>query len=556
MNNMLKIISTALVVLTLLSGCTSQSSQTSSQDFDQLKAAKTRVSLGLTYLKNGNFSQAKYNLDKALEFAPRSADANFAMAYYYQSVSELEQAEKAYQFAMDLEPNNANIANSYGAFLCQNGDYEKAKTYFLKAVNTSSYVSSAETYENLAMCSQNQGRPEDSIQYLRSAVNHQPGRASSLYLLADSLVKTQQWQEAREILRRYEKVSNISPQSLLLAMKIESGTGNAVTAKGYLDMLLRIFPNDPITQAAYAEQKQTAAMRKKSEDLAVLVKKAKVVPEVVEPQETQISGERGVVETEKNALLGGVKKAKVLLVDAPKDNVAVAENEQKQSLELVQKSETPTDLIAETKVESELVASQATQLPSDHREIETENNDSLESERATNTVEEEILNDSVAKVNSEPRQNLELVEKTEPPGELNEENNVVVESVESLATQLPAENSVIEEENKDSIERIIEANGNDESLVNVNEVNNVDENVINETAAAVVEELPAQVYEVESEILEKPTFHVVVKGDNLYRISLLYNIKMQRLIDWNGLADKPAIYIGMKLSLVAPSVVE
>ena len=394
MNFILKIISIVLIALLLLSGCTSRSSQNYGQDFDQLKAAKTRVSLGLTYLKNGNFSQAKYNLDKALEFAPRSADANFAMAYYYQSVSELEQAENAYQFAMDLDPKNANIANSYGAFLCHNGDYEKAKTYFLKAVNTSSYVSSAETYENLAMCSQNQGRPVDAIQYLRSAVNHQPGRASSLYLLAQSLVETQQWQEARGILNRYEKVSRISPQSLLMAMKIERGTGNDTAADGYLNMLLRMFPNDPITKSVYAEQKQSLELLKKTENLAVLIEEAKVVPELVGSPVTEMPTDNAVVEAEKNDSLVSVKEANIVVAEVPKGTVAVAEK------------------------------------------------------------------------------------------------------------------------------------------------------------------LSEQVTEIEPEILAIPEFHVVAKGENLYRISLLYNIKMQRLIDWNGLVDTSAIYEGKKLSLVAPSVVE
>lgn len=464
MNSMLKIISTILVVLTLLSGCTSQSSQTNGQNFDQLKAAKTRVSLGLTYLKNGNFSQAKFNLDKALEFAPRSADANFAMAYYYQSVSELEQAEKAYQFAMDLEPNNANIANSYGAFLCENGDYQKAKTYFLKAVNTSSYVSSAETYENLAMCSYNQGRPEDSIQYLRNAVNHQPGRASSLYLLAQTLVETQQWQEAREILRKYEKVSQISPQSLLLAMKIESGTGNDATAKGYLDMLLRIFPNDPITRSAYAEHKRSSESQKNRNNLSVLGNKNKDVPVLVETQAPQ----------------------------SPEDNaIVVVENTQ------------PTANVNESKI-----------------------------------VQQEMPKETEAKPDFQQQSN-ELVKKTENSVVLNEEPKVSVELVES---ELPADKAVIEE-------------GVNETVVDDLEANNVPEEMPQDNVT-VEEQLPVQDSEVAPEVLEKPRFHVVAKGDNLYRISLLYNIKMQRLIDWNGLADKPAIYVGMKLSLVAPSVVE
>ena len=82
----------ALVIL--LSGCVSQPQpgKYASDDFDQEEAAKTRISLGLTYLKNGNYTQAKANLDKALEFAPRLADTHYSLAYYYQLVGEVQRA--------------------------------------------------------------------------------------------------------------------------------------------------------------------------------------------------------------------------------------------------------------------------------------------------------------------------------------------------------------------------------------------------------------------------------------------------------------------------------
>jgi type IV pilus assembly protein PilF len=391
---MLKMFSIVFIGLMLLSACTSQSNQNYGQNFDQIKASKTRVSLGLTYLKNGNFRQAKFNLDKALEFAPRSADANFAMAYYYQSVNELEQAEDAYQYAMDLEPQNANIANSYGAFLCQNGDYEKAKKYFLKAVNTSSYISSAETYENLALCSRSQGQPEDAIQYLRNAVNHQPGRANSLFLLARSLVEVEGWQEARVILRRYEKIAQISPQSLLMAMKIERGTGNETAVAGYSDMLLRLYPNDAVTKKMLSAQQLGPETLNKIAKLPLLTQEAE-----------KVSG---------------------------------------------------------------LVASQATENLSDSLVVLPEKNELLSNEKVVKIAEQDI----------------------------------------SQAT------------------------------------------------AAVAERLSKQATQVEPEIIDTPEFHIVSSGENLYRISLLYNIKMQRLIDWNGLADASAIFDGKKLFLVAPSVVE
>ena len=131
------------------------------------------MSLGLTYLQNNNYSQAKKNLDKALAFDPRSADVQYAMAYYYQLVGDNQRAEEFYEAAIDLAPNNGDIANSYGAFKCQNGQYEDAKAYFFDAINNRLYANAAQTYENLALCAQSQGNLEEATDYFKEALKHQ-----------------------------------------------------------------------------------------------------------------------------------------------------------------------------------------------------------------------------------------------------------------------------------------------------------------------------------------------------------------------------------------------
>lgn len=258
-------------LLLLLSACSSQIDP-SGQDFDKDKAAKTRLSLGLTYLENGNFSQAKFNLDKALTFAPQSAQAHYGMAYYYQTVEEYKAAEQSYQQAMDFAPQDADIANSYGAFLCTRGNYDKAKVYFLKAVNIDSYISSAQTYENLALCSQSHGQLQDAIEYLGTALNHQPGRAKSLFLLADMLLANQQLDAARDTLRRYETVSQVSADSLWLACRIEQAGGNEQAANDYANMIVSLYPNHIPAQNYLSAQRN----KPKSAANARQVKKAKV----------------------------------------------------------------------------------------------------------------------------------------------------------------------------------------------------------------------------------------------------------------------------------------
>ncbi|MCU7555682.1 type IV pilus biogenesis/stability protein PilW [Alteromonas sp. ASW11-19] len=258
-----------LALMLFMSGCVSQSQlgQQYGDDFDREEAAKTRISLGLTYLKNGDYQQAKANLDRALAFAPRLADAHYSLAYYYQLVEENQRAEEAYQAAMDLAPDNATIANSYGAFLCQTGQYDSAKRYFLKAVNSQQYANSAQTYENMAMCAQEQGEFADAIDYFSTALNYQPTRAKSLFLLTELYLKTEQWDKAAQTLTRFERVARVSPESLWLAVRVAQGQQNLEKAKGFGEMLLSMYP-DSQQAAAYLRSRE-------DEPAAVIMRKAK-----------------------------------------------------------------------------------------------------------------------------------------------------------------------------------------------------------------------------------------------------------------------------------------
>ena len=283
-----------LSAIIFTSGCVSNSqSGLYGGNFDHEEAAKTRMSLGLTYLQNNNYTQAKKNLDKALEFNPRSADVQFAMAYYYQLVGDNLRAEEYYETAIDLAPNNGDIANSYGAFKCQNGEYEKAKAYFFDAINNRLYANAAQTYENLALCAQSQGKLDEAIGYFQDALKHQPARGKSLFLLSELYTVSEQWELAESTLRKYERVAKVTPDSLWLAYEIAKGKGDLETAKGYGEMMMSLFPESELTKR-YLVQRESM--------------QNKVVKTVKSTQpndsETQISGNQtntdGLTQTSSN----------------------------------------------------------------------------------------------------------------------------------------------------------------------------------------------------------------------------------------------------------------
>lgn len=244
-----------LSAVILTAGCVSNSqSGLYGGDFDYEEAAKTRTSLGLTYLQNNNYTQAKKNLDKALAFNPRSADVQFAMAYYYQLVGDNLRAEEYYETAIELAPNNGDIANSYGAFKCQNGEYEKAKVYFFDAINNRLYANAAQTYENLALCAQSQGQLDEAIGYFQDALQHQPARGKSLFLLSELYTVSEQWELAESTLRKYERVAKTTPGSLWLAYEIAKGQGDVEKAIGYGEMMESLFPESELTKRYMAQR--------------------------------------------------------------------------------------------------------------------------------------------------------------------------------------------------------------------------------------------------------------------------------------------------------------
>lgn len=159
----------------LLSACISQ---TGSSAFDLQQAAKARVELGLGYLAQQNFEQAKLNLDKALAYTPQHYLPYSALAYFYQKQGQWEKARDAYLTALKLDENQGDVLNNYGAFLCEQGEFEQAYAQLHKALEAKQYYQQADTYENLVICAFSAKNTARYQQYLHNLNKLKPERAT------------------------------------------------------------------------------------------------------------------------------------------------------------------------------------------------------------------------------------------------------------------------------------------------------------------------------------------------------------------------------------------
>ncbi|NVK22951.1 MAG: type IV pilus biogenesis/stability protein PilW [Kangiellaceae bacterium] len=254
------LVGSALTSMVLISGCettTTVKEQISSNDrvvvqgkeADLEEAAQIRLSLGMRYLQNGKLEWAKKQLDKAYTHAPHLPEVLFGMAYYFQTVDELDLAEGYYQKVLDKSKNDSNYLNAYGVFLCDKKKaYEESVSYFLKAVDNPNYTKIGSTYENAGFCSIKAEKYTDAENYFNKALNFNPNLTKSLYGLSSVYFESGNYNRAEAYLLRFEGLSKPSADSLLLGYKIGRRLNDQVAINSYGEKLMQLYPNSEQAQ--------------------------------------------------------------------------------------------------------------------------------------------------------------------------------------------------------------------------------------------------------------------------------------------------------------------
>jgi Flp pilus assembly protein TadD len=97
----------------LLLGAFLASSVVSAEDRD---AAKEQVQFGIKVAQNGLWREALYRWERAVELDPTYAEAWNNLAIAYEQAGRFDDARKAYETAVKLDPKNTMIQQNYDLF--------------------------------------------------------------------------------------------------------------------------------------------------------------------------------------------------------------------------------------------------------------------------------------------------------------------------------------------------------------------------------------------------------------------------------------------------------
>jgi Tfp pilus assembly protein PilF len=83
---------------------------------DARSDAKSQVEFGINVAQRGLWREAIYRWEKAVEIDPTYAAAYNDLAIAYEHEGQLDKARKAYEKALEIEPNNSQIRQNYELF--------------------------------------------------------------------------------------------------------------------------------------------------------------------------------------------------------------------------------------------------------------------------------------------------------------------------------------------------------------------------------------------------------------------------------------------------------
>jgi len=211
--------------------------------YDRTGAGKTRMSLGLEYIKLGDMVNAKFNLEKAEEHLPENTEVLSAIAYFYEQVKNIGRAEDYYERAIEADALSGDTYNNYGTFLCRQKEYERADEMFNRATELANYISLANSFENAGICAKESGDFKKAIAYLEQAIAYDTLRPLSLLTMAQVQLELKDYVQTRLYLSKFNDIAKANEAMLYTWAKLEYEEGHVDSYERVAVKLNELFPN-------------------------------------------------------------------------------------------------------------------------------------------------------------------------------------------------------------------------------------------------------------------------------------------------------------------------
>ena len=207
------------------------------------QAAELNVKLAVGYIQRKEYKPAKDKLLKAIEQDPDYLPGYKTLAYLYAFLGLTDKAENMYDEASDISPDDSDLLNSHGAFLCSINKLDEAQEKLSAAYKNPFYETAYLAESNAGSCYIKSGEYRKAERLLRKSLRVKPDIPGSLISMAEVGVKTERFLMARAYIQRYHSVHAVSAESLWIQAQAERALGAKDHYMKIARQLVKDFPD-------------------------------------------------------------------------------------------------------------------------------------------------------------------------------------------------------------------------------------------------------------------------------------------------------------------------
>jgi type IV pilus assembly protein PilF len=241
-----------------LAGCVSQNSVQSRPVGEEMggsvatahRRAEVHTALASEYFARGNLNVALSEIQLAVKDDPNYAQAWNMQGLVYMELREDASARAAFDRALSIAPDNPEVLNNFGWFLCTRDEFDRAVPMLQKAATDPLYKTPEKAYLSLGLCQRRAHKDDEAEKNLRRAITIQPNLIGGLYNLAVIEYERGRYKAADAYLTRYMRLLSSPPiEGLVMGVRIARANKDDAAEQSYLTQLHRRFPDAPQVRA-------------------------------------------------------------------------------------------------------------------------------------------------------------------------------------------------------------------------------------------------------------------------------------------------------------------
>lgn len=237
-------------LLLAAAGCASQSTLetrpvTDSGGADNRRRAEVHTALAGEYYARGNFAVALSEARLALKDDPTYYPAHNVLALVFMELREDVMARESFDRALRISPNNPEVLNNFGWFLCLRSETQRGLDMMVRAASDTQYTSPEKAWLSAGLCLRRVGRNNEAEDAFRRAVLIRPDLIGALYNLALISFERGEMKDAENYLMRYTRLSAPSIEALVLGVRIARAKQDKVAEDSFMQQLRRRYPDSP-----------------------------------------------------------------------------------------------------------------------------------------------------------------------------------------------------------------------------------------------------------------------------------------------------------------------